>query len=377
MTEELPIARTCPFDPPAELTDRPAVSRLRFGDGSLGWVVTTHAESRKVLSDPRFSARGEIVRSPIRPTAMPASPGSFAFMDPPEHTRYRKLLTGQFTVRRMRLLEPRIEQITKELLDAMTPPTDLVQAFALPLPSRVICELIGVPYADHEFFERNSHDMVEPSISAEVRDAAGAALFGYVHELVLAKRSKPGDDLVSGLITDSDLDDMELTGIAIMLLFAGHETTANMLGLGTFALLRHPDQLAGLHDDVPGAVEELLRYLSIVQFEVNRTALEDVDLGGETISEGETVLVSLPAANRDTFERPDELDLTRSTSGHLAFGHGVHQCLGQQLARIEMRVAFAELFTRFPGLRLAVDPADIPLNVQRGIYGVASLPVTW
>ncbi|MBE1462802.1 cytochrome P450 [Kibdelosporangium phytohabitans] len=330
-----------------------------------------------MLSDGRFSARGEIVRSPIRPTSMPASPGSFAFMDPPEHTRYRKLLTGQFTVRRMRLLEPRIEQITEELLDAMTPPTDLVQAFALPLPSRVICDLLGIPYTDHEFFETNSHHMVEPSVSPEVRDAAGEALFGYLHDLVSRKRAKPGDDLVSGLITDSDLDDVELTGIAIMLLFAGHETTANMLGLGTFALLRHPGQLARLPEDVPGTVEELLRYLSIVQFEVNRTALEDVELGGETVRKDETVLVSLPAANRDTFERADELDVTRSTAGHLAFGHGVHQCLGQQLARIEMRVAFGALFKRFPNLRLAVDPGEVPLNVGRGIYGVARLPVTW
>ncbi|SMC53966.1 cytochrome P450 [Kibdelosporangium aridum] len=375
MTEALPIARTCPFDPPAELRDRKAVSRLRFADGTLGWMVTTHTESRKVLSDPRFSHRGEIVRSPIRPATQPSAPGSFLFMDPPEHTRYRKLLTGQFTVRRMRMLEPRIEQITKELLDAMTPPTDLVRAFALPLPSRVICELLGVPYTDHEFFEQNSHQMVDPAINADIRDAAGDALFGYLYELVQGKRAAPADDVLSGLV--DDLDDMELTGIAIMLLFAGHETTANMLGLGTFALLQHPDQLAKLHDDVDGAVEELLRYLSVVQYEVNRTALEDVELGGEVIRKGETVLVSIPAANRDKFERPDELDVTRSTAGHLAFGHGVHQCLGQQLARIEMRVGFSALFTRFPGMRLAVNPTDVPLNVERGIYGVASLPVTW
>ncbi|MCE7011188.1 cytochrome P450 [Kibdelosporangium philippinense] len=371
----LPIARTCPFDPPAELRDKPAVSRLRFADGTLGWMVTTHAESRTVLTDPRFSARGELVRSPIRPVMQPAAPGAFAFMDPPDHTHYRKLLTGQFTVRRMRILEPRIEQITKELLDAMTPPTDLVQAFALPLPSRVICELLGVPYTDHEFFEQKSHDMVDPKGSHESRGAAGEELFGYLHQLVQAKRAAPDDALISGLL--GQLDDVELTGMAIMLLFAGHETTANMLGLGTFALLQHPEQLAKLHDDVDAAVEELLRYLSIVQYEVNRTALADVELGGEVIKKGETVLVSLPAANRDKFERPDELDVTRSTAGHLAFGHGVHQCLGQQLARIEMRVGFSALFTRFPTLRLAVDPADVPLNVERGIYGVASLPVTW
>ncbi|CAM3958778.1 cytochrome P450 [Kibdelosporangium persicum] len=376
MTDALPIARTCPFSPPAELRDRPAVSRLRFADGTLGWMVTTHAESRQLLADPRFSARGELVRSPIRPTTQPAAPGAFAFTDPPEHTRYRKLLTGQFTVRRMRLLEPRIEQIAKELLDAMTPPADLVHAFALPLASRVICELLGVPYSHHEFFERHSHDMVDPTTTPEVRAAAGDSLFGYLYDLVQSRRFAEGDNLIRGL-TETGLEEVEITGIAIMLLFAGHETTANMLALGTFALLRHPEQLAKFLGDVENGVEELLRYLSVVQFEVNRTALEDVELGGEVIKQGETVLVSLPAANRDRFDRPDELDVTRPTAGHLAFGHGVHQCLGQQLARIEMRIGFSQLFARFPGLDLAVAPDEVPLNVERGIYGVASLPVTW
>ncbi len=256
---------------------------------------------------------------------------------------------------------------------------DLAEAFALPLASRVICELLGVPYDDHEFFERNSREMVDPHVTFARQDAAGHALTGYLYELVVRKRARPGNDLLSGLLASGDLTDMELTGMATTLLFAGHETVASMLSLGTFALLEHPEQLAVLHDEPAAAVEELLRYLSIVQFEVNRAALADVELGGELIAAGETVLISLPAANRDPrqFERPGELDLTRSTTGRLAFGFGVHQCLGQQLARIEMRIGFVELFKRFPTLQLAVAPGDVPLNTKRGIYSVASLPVSW
>ncbi|CAM3750457.1 cytochrome P450 [Kibdelosporangium persicum] len=377
MTDALPIARVNPFDPPGELRNKPPVSRLRYADGSLGWIVTTRAEGRKVLTDPRFSVRAELVRSPIYATTPQLPPGSFNFMDAPEHTRYRKLLAGQFTLRRMRALEPRIAQITAELLDAMTPPTDLVQAFALPLAARVICELIGVPYADHEFFEQKSHDMVEPHIDDQTREAAGEALFGYLYQLVQDMRANPGETVIGGLLADSDLNDIEVTGVAITLLFGGHETIANMVALGTFALLRHPAQLAKLNQDVDNAVEELLRYLSIVQYEVNRTAIEDVEVGGEVIRKGESVLVSIPAANRDGFERPDDLDLGRSASGHLAFGHGVHQCLGQHLARIEMRIGFSALFSRFPTLKLAVDPSEVPVNVQRSVYSVDSLLVTW
>jgi len=383
MTEAVQTERTCPFSAAAGLRERPPVSRLRFGDGSLGWVVTTHAEARKVLSDNRFSARGEIRRSPVRPDIQPSGPGLFSFMDPPQHTRYRKLLTGGFTVRRMRALEPRVAEITGELLDALEKQqgsaVDLVEEYALPLASRVICELLGVPYGDHEFFERNSREMVDPHAGMERQGAAGQALQGYLHEMVVRKRANPGDDLVSGLCASSDLTDMEITGMATSLLFAGHETVASMLSLGTFALLEHPEQLALLHDNPAAAVEELLRYLSIVQFEVNRAALADVELGGELIEAGETVLISLPVANRDPrqFERPGELDLTRSTTGHLAFGFGVHQCIGQQLARIQMRIGFSELFKRFPTLKLAVAAEDVELNTERGIYSVAGLPVTW
>ena len=383
MTYTLPTARTCPFDPPPPIQEwalaRP-ISPLRYPDGSTWWLVTGYTAARFVLSDPRFSARTDVALSAIRGLQQGGVPGAFLFMDPPDHTRYRKLLTGQFTVRRMRLLEPMIAARIDEVLSSLTSPADLVRGFALPVASGVICDLLGVPYSGHEAFEQQTHDMVDPERSEDERNEAGGAMYVMLAELVRAKRAQPADDLLSGLM-ESDLSDEEITGIGLMLLFAGHETTANMLALGTFALLEHPAQLAALRSSpelVDGAVEELLRYLSIVQYEVNRGALEDVEVAGQLVRAGESLLVSLPMANRDParFASPDELDLGRPSGGHLAFGHGVHQCLGQQLARIELRLGFTALLARFPHLRLAIPAAEVPLNTGRGIYGVAELPVT-
>lgn len=378
----VPTTRSTPFDPPAELAAAPPISRLQFADGSPGWLVTDYAAARFVLSDPRFSSRLDLVRNPIRASAPTTMPGAFLFMDPPDHTRYRRLLTGQFTLRRMRELEPAITTIAADRLDALEkagPPADLVRLFALPLASLVICSLLGVPYETHERFEQASHAMVDPTLSEPDREVAGGELFALLASLVAEKRRSPADDLLSGLLA---LTDEEIIGIGMMLLFAGHETTANMLGLGTFALLRHPAQLALLRADpslVDGAVEELLRHLSIVQYEVNRAALEDVEVAGQPVARGESLLVSIPMANRDParFPDPDTLDVTRATSGHMAFGHGVHQCLGQQLARIELRIGFSALLSRFPNLRLAVAPSEVPLRAGRGIYGVDALPVIW
>ncbi|TDD18643.1 cytochrome P450 [Nonomuraea diastatica] len=373
-----------PFDPPAELRGLPAMSRLEFADGHLGWLAATAAAARTVLGDPRFSARQEIkhvVTHSSRPggPGQAAPPGFFGSMDPPEHTRYRRLLTGQFTVRRMRLLEPRIEQIAAGRLDAMTaagPPADLVPAYALPIPSMVICELLGVPYADHDFFQERSSQLVIPGGDP----AAVGDLTAYLREQVRRKRSAPGDDLISGLITD--LTDEELANVALLLLVAGHETTANMLALGVFALLEHG---APLDEDSDDAVEELLRWLSVLHLGAPlRTALEDVEVAGELVRKGETVAVSLPVVNRDpsVHDDPEALRIDRGASSrtprrHLAFGHGVHQCLGQQLARIELRIGYRALFARFPGLRLAVPAAEVPLPHDATVYGVTSLPVTW
>ncbi|NYI07914.1 cytochrome P450 [Allostreptomyces psammosilenae] len=392
----LPTARRggCPFDPPPELArlreERP-LRRLSFPDGHLGWLVTSHALARTVMADPRFSARMELRHTPIhrpvaeRLTSRPAPPGFFIAMDPPDHTHYRRLLTGQFTVRRMNQLHPWIERVVEEHLDAMEqagPPVDLVEAFALPIPSLVICELLGVPYADRDDFQRHSSTMVRLDTGADEGMAAMAALTAYLRELAVRKRAEPTDDMLSGLAAHQELNEDELAGMALLLLVAGHETTANMIGLGTFALLQHPAQAEALRSDpalTDGAVEELMRYLTVIHNGTGRAALEDVELDGELIREGENVWVSLSAANRDParFSDPDELDLGRAASGHLGFGHGVHQCLGQQLARIELRSALPALFRRFPTLRLAVPAEEVPTRTDMNIYGVHRLPVAW
>ncbi|MEU6407335.1 cytochrome P450 [Microbispora sp. NPDC046933] len=390
----LPTSRQpgCPFDPPAELIDarrHGPISRYPFPDGHQGWLITGYDLVRSVLADSRFSSRKELMIH--HPTidysgveVPPAPPGEFLLMDEPQHGRYRKPLVGKFTVRRMRQLTERVEQITTDHLDAMEkagPPADLVTAFAKPIPSMVICELLGVPYEDRGRFQ----DQIDTFLGGESSDedllAAYTATQHYLAELVAAKRANPTDDVLSDL-TDGDLTDEELKGMALILLSAGFDTTANMLALGTFALLQNPEQLAALRADATladRAVEELLRYLSVAKTFM-RTALEDVELGGQTIEAGTTVILSLNTANRDPerFPDPHRLDLRRQDGGHLAFSHGIHQCLGQQLARVEMRVAFPALLNRFPTLRLAVPAEEVGLRPETAdIYGVKSLPVTW
>ncbi|MFI9202939.1 cytochrome P450 [Streptomyces sp. NPDC053048] len=384
--------RGCPFDPPAELVQARAhgpISRYPFPDGHQGWLITGYDLVKSVLADSRFSSRKELMRH--HPTidygdieVPPAPPGEFLLMDDPQHRRYRKPLAGKFTVRRMRQLTERVEQITAECLDAMEkagPPTDLVTAFAKPIPTVIICELLGVPYEDRGFFQEQIDTFMGGETSDEELIAAYTATQVYLAELVAAKRANPTDDVLSDL-TDSDLTDEELQGISLILLAAGFDTTANMLALGTFALLQNPEQLAALRADpalTDRAVEELLRYLSVAK-SFMRTALEDVEVGGRSIKAGTTVILSYNTANRDPdrFADPHVLDVRRQDGGHLAFGHGIHQCLGQQLARIEMRVALPALVNRFPTLHLAVPAEDVALRPETAdIYGVKSLPVTW
>jgi cytochrome P450 len=405
MTETVPVPRGLsmardagPFAPPSHLTrlreTRP-VSPMVFPDGHEGWIVTGYDAARQLLADTRFSSRQDIglLHEPIEISGMPAAtepsptvPGVFIAMDPPDHTRLRRKLTGTFTVKRMKQLEERIVEITERQLDELarlTPPVDLVKEFALPVPSLVICELLGVPYEDRGNFQVNSAKFLDTNLPFDEKMAAYGALAGYLGELVTNKRAAPAEDILSDLARDDDLSIEELTGIAFLLLLAGHETTANMLGLGTFALLEHPEQLAELRADpalVPDAVEELMRYLSVVDVvALYRYATEDLELGGETIAKGSTVAVATLAANHDPrrFDNPDTLDIHRKARGHLAFGHGVHQCLGQQLARIEMRAGFEGLLRRFPDLELAIPAGEVKLRTNMRIYGVHELPVTW
>ncbi|MGD3105471.1 cytochrome P450 [Streptomyces sp. YGL11-2] len=392
VTGRQPVARTCPFDPPAEyrtLRDEAPVAEVTLPDGATGWLVSRYADVRAVLSDPRFSSRRRQLRTgdPAAGTpAPPPPPGMFILMDAPEHTRFRRLLTGQFTVRRMRQLAPAVERIVTEHLDAMAAaggPVDLVQDFALPIPSLVICELLGVPYADREEFQRNSATLIRLDATPEEVQQAHAAMNAYFHRLAADKRAEPCDDILSELVQSGELTDEELAGVGGLLLLAGHETTANMIALGTMCLLRNPGQLAALRADpslMDGAVEELLRYLSVVQYGVRRTAREDVELDGHRIAAGSMVVAVLSSGNRDTDQfpdDPDQLDVSRTGRSHLAFGYGIHQCLGQQLARVEMKAALSALFARFPDLRLAVPVEEVPMRDDMLVYGVHELPVTW
>jgi cytochrome P450 len=385
-----------PFDPPREITrlrDAHPVGPMIFPDGHEGWLVTGYDEVRSLLADPRFSSRQdigvlhvpyEIPGMPVATEPSPQIPGVFIAMDAPDHTRLRRKLVGAFTVKRMKQLEDHIVDVVERQLEVMarlTPPVDLVAEFALPVPSLVICELLGVPYEDRDTFQVNSAKFLVKDQALEEKMAAYGALTSYLAELVVRKRAEPGEDILSDLARDDDLTVEELTGIAFLLLLAGHETTANMLGLGTFALLEHPEQAAELCADpalVPDAVEELMRYLSVADI-FYRYATDDIELGGETIGKGSTVVVSLLAANRDPrrFDDPDTLDVRRTARGHLSFGHGMHLCLGQQLARIEMRAGFAGLLRRFPTLALAVPADAVRLRTDMNIYGVHELPVTW
>lgn len=393
----------CPFDPPGalgRLDEQAPVSRIELRNGAPAWLVTGYEQARSVLADARFSSdlvrhrsamdlRPEEVGRPQCPVHVPERhDGRFLFMDPPEHTRLRRLLTGQFTVRRMHLLESRIREIAVEHIEAMRAAgaeVDLVPAFALPLPSLVICELLGVDYADRAEFQERTAISLNLTKPEQERMRASVEIREFMRKLVAHKRENPADDLLSGLIhgdAEPPLTEDELVDIATILLGAGHETTANMLALATFTLLEHPEQLALVRADpavLDNGVDELLRYLSIIHIGPTRIATEAATLAGVTIEAGDTVLISVPQVNRAArhWPQPDRLDLTRPRTPHLAFGHGVHQCLGQQLARSELRVGLAELIARLPGLRLAVPAADVSLRTDMLIFGVHSLPVTW
>ncbi|CAM3975719.1 cytochrome P450 [Kibdelosporangium persicum] len=388
MQQGLPTQRSAdrPFDPPQELLGGQPLTRMTYADGKAGWLATSRSAVRAVLADSRFSARYELLSLP---TGMPADggalpsamPGDLTGLDAPEHTRYRRLLTGQFTVRRMRQLTDRIEQTVAEHLDAMRrkgPPVDFVAAFARPVPTLTICELLGVPYEERALFEDNAVTLVSTVDPSSDEYAKAITGFGeYVARLVQAKRAAPTDDLLSGLTT-SDLDDTELATIAGVLLSAGLATTMHMLTVGALAMTRTPGLVEAMRDNTESTVEELLRYMSIVPFSV-RTALEDVTVDGELIKAGETVTLSLHAANRDpaVFDDPDSIVIGRGKGGHVAFGHGIHQCLGQQLARVELQAAFRALATQFPTLSLAVPFESLP-GLQDGIvFNPPELPVTW
>ena len=385
----------CPYNPPESLAAQRAeepLSRIQYAGGHTGWMVTSHALARAVFADPRFSVRSEYLRNPIEGGIVvenppPAPRGFLTNTDPPEHSRYRRQLMGQFTVQRMKKLTGRVEEIVATALDELErqgPPADLVNMFARYVPSLMIGELLGVSPADRDRF----YELVEKFAqlrrdNAPLEEQAEAFMAGrgFVAEVVLTKRADPTDDLFSDLVTDTDFTDEEVVNVAIMLLGAGVDSVASTISLGTMALLNNPEQLDALRRDpalAERAVEELLRYTTAFPISI-RAALEDVELDGRLIRKGENVTVYSAAANRDPakFADPDELNLARTDRGHVAFGHGVHQCLAQQLARVELKVAFPALVTRFPHLRLELPADEVPVRNEVAFYGLHSLPVSW
>jgi len=393
-TISFPQNRTCPYHPPTEYRDaRRAdgpVSPVRLFDGRTVWLVTGHTEARSLLVDPRLSSDREHPSFPIFVERLASSTlrrVELLGVDDPEHNAQRRMLIPSFTVKRTAALRPQIQQTVDQLLDRMIeqgPPTDLIGAFALPVPSMVICSLLGVPYSDHEFFEAQSRKLLRGPEAADV-EAARDALDDYFRTLIEQKRAAPGEGLLDELIVKQletgSVDHDQLVRLSEILLVAGHETTANMISLGTFTLLQHPDQLDRLRESddlVPSAVEELLRFLSIADG-ISRVAVADIEMDGVTIKAGDGVVLSTSVINRDenVYAAPDELDLGRNARNHVAFGFGIHQCLGQNLARAEMEIALSTLFRRLPELRMAVPAEEIPFKPGDTIQGLLELPVAW
>lgn len=357
------------------------------------WVVIGYAEARAALTDPRLlkDARraAELFRRngnrSMLATDMQALNTHMLNTDPPGHTRLRKFVNKSFTARRVAALRPRIEEITAELLDAMAghDEADLLRDFANPLPVTVICELLGVPYGDRSDFQGWTKILIGGAGGLDDRDRASTEMAAYLTRLLADKRDHPGDDLLSGLATESDagdrLTDEELIAMSFLLLVAGHETTVNLIGNGTYALLRDRAQFDALRADpegVPAAVEEFLRFCGPVGWATLRFTAEPVTIGGTTIPAGEVVYVALTAVDRDPdrYREPGELDINRNITGHMAFGHGIHFCVGAPLARMEATVAFTALLDRFPNLALT---PDFTPNWQPSllIRGMTELPV--
>ncbi|MBR7833124.1 cytochrome P450 [Actinospica durhamensis] len=388
-TPVISLERTDPYHPPAAhleiLRSDAPISRVQLPDGRRLWALTRHEDVRAMLADPRFSSDRRDPRHPSHtPYVGPDHRQQLIEMDPPEHTQLRRSVVGEFTVQRLAAWRPRIQQIVDESIDAMLAgpaEVDLVEALSLPVPSKVISELLGVPYTDHDFFQDNSAEFVRADSTPEQKKAAIGNLQGYIAGLVQEKVKSPGEDLLSRQIAaGTELE--ELQALGFLLLIAGHETTANMISLSVATLLDKREHLAALREDpqlTVGAVEELLRYFSIAEIGAARLATADIEIGGVLIQAGEGVMGLTNTANRDplVFPEPDEIDFTRMARNHLAFGFGPHQCLGQNLARLELEIVLATLVRRIPGLRLAVPFDEIPFKEKGPNYGVFELKVAW
>ncbi|MCU1683824.1 MAG: cytochrome [Amycolatopsis sp.] len=396
-TGDFPTARSaeCPFDPATgytEYRETDPIARVSCPAGVDAWLVTRYDDARTVLADPRLSSRRAPSMHVVPNADLDDVPDirSILQTDGDQHTQLRRLLTSEFTVKRMQALRPYLQGLIDDHLDKMLAgpgPVDLVEALALPIPSLVICELLGVPYAQRDRFQQHSNVLTATDVPYDTLMASVGEIQGFLRELVVAKMATPADDLLSRLIqraaaAGSPMTVPELVSVGVSLLIAGHETTANTIALSVATLLSNPEQLQLLREDpglMPSAVEEMLRYLSVLQFGLLRYVTEDIPLSEETLHAGDWLVVALSAGNRDVavFPDADQVDVTRAASAHLGFGYGAHQCLGQQLARLELELVLSTLFRRIPSLKLAVPLGELRFKNDTLVYGVRELPVTW
>ena len=384
---------SCPFDPPIELRAQGGVRRVRIWDGSSPWVITDYHQARDALSNDLLSIDPTYPGFPEKSPSMAVTMGkerNFRNLDNPAHDIQRRMLAPYFTIKRLEARRPKVQQLVDELIDQMLTrekPVDFVEALALPLPALVICDLLGIPYDDRAYFtEPSARSMSDDSL--EDSAAAWDELFDYLARVVKRKLDQPGDDLISHLLNhhrQGDLTVDQVVDLSRLVLVGGHETTANMIALSTLFLLRHPELLAEFRDCTDPArlangVEELLRILSIAHAGRRRVALDDIEIGGQTIRAGDGVIIANNVADRDpaVFPDPDSFVFDRKEArSHLAFGYGIHQCLGQNLSRIELQVVFPSLFGRLPTLELAIPFGEVNYKTSGSIYGVVDLPLTW
>jgi hypothetical protein len=392
-----PRDRQHPFDPPPEIQRRQReepVSRVRIWTGDEAWLITRYEDGRAVLSDPRFSANPWRPGFPEKSIAYAETLGkdrNIRALDNPEHGPMKRMIIGDFTVKRVEQLRPRIEQVVNDLLEDMIkqgPPLDLVAAFSFAVPTTVICELLGVPFADRDYFGERSKAIMAAK-TAELASAAGAELNTYIDHLVDLRTTEPGDDLISRLVHEQmlpgHLDRREVISLGRIMLAAGHETTANGITMSVMVLLQHPGQLDEIKGEtsqefIANAVDELFRYTSVVHTGRRRVAIEDVEVRGTLIRAGEGVIVLNSAMDRDdtVFSEPDILDLRRKNAReNITFGYGIHQCPGQYLSRVELQIVHSNLWKRLPSLRLAVPEDKVEFFEDGSVYSIPSLPVAW